>query len=188
MDVAGWVGQYGYAAIALGMFVEGEAVLLMGGVAAARGHLTLPYVIMVAAIAGFMADQACFHAGRHYGSALLSRFPSVQTRAEHVNKLLRRHQVPLILSIRFLYGLRTAGLIAIGMSGVSPYRFLVLDFISALAWATLIGCAGYFFGRAIMRLLAEASTHELWLAGGLLLAVSLSLLLLLRARATRAER
>ena len=45
-----FVATYGYAAIALGTFFEGETILVIGGFLAHRGYLGLPGVIAGAAL------------------------------------------------------------------------------------------------------------------------------------------
>ncbi len=162
MNISEWVQSYGYAAVAVGTFLEGESVLLIAGAAASRGHLSIPVVMAVAAFASFLGDQMYFLVGRRYGVALLARYPSLRPRAARVNGLLERHHLPLILSIRFLYGLRIAGPIAIGMSSVSWPRFLLLNGLGALLWAMIIASAGYGVGHALVHLLKAVDADELW--------------------------
>ena len=57
MDFAALVHTYGYAAVFIGSFLEGETTLALGGFAAQRGHLALPWVIAVAEAGGFLGDQ-----------------------------------------------------------------------------------------------------------------------------------
>jgi len=182
MDVAGLVTHYGYVAVALGTFFEGEAALLIASFAAWRGHLELPAVITAAVVATFLGDFLHYYAGRRYGPALLRKYPSLHTRAERVNRLMHRHHLPLILSMRFLYGLRSAGLIALGMSGVPMHRFIVLNLASVIVWAIGIAGAGYFFGSATERLITDMNTYQPWLIGTLLLLLSLTGMLLRRRR------
>jgi membrane protein DedA with SNARE-associated domain len=185
MNVVDLIQGYGYAAVAAGAFLEGEASLALGGFAAYRGHLALPEVIMVATIATFLGDQLYFHLGRRYGTGLLARFPSMQSRAARAKVLLQRHHLPLMLSIRFMYGLRTPGLIAMGMCNVSPFRFFALSLVTAALWALGVVGAGYVFGHAMGQLLANLAYYQLWLAGALLLCGSIWFLLARRARAGR---
>ena len=162
MNVAEWVQSYGYAAVAAGTFLEGESVLLVAGAAAARGHLALPVVIAIAAFASFLGDQLYFWVGRRYGTALLTRYPSLQPRAARVNGLLERHHLLVILSIRFLYGLRVAGPMAIGMSRVSWPRFMLLNGLAAILWALLSAGMGYGAGHALAYLLKGIDADEVW--------------------------
>ena len=182
MNIAQWVQSYGYVAVAVGTFLEGESVLLIAGAAASRGHLSMPVVIAVAAFASFMGDQLYFLVGRRYGAALLARYPSMQPRAARVRGLLDRHHLPLILSIRFLYGLRIAGPIAIGMSSVSWSRFLLLNGLGALLWALLIAGVGYGTGHALVQVLKVVDADELW-GLSLLLILGIAWWLLARRRA-----
>lgn len=183
MNVADLIQTYGYVAVGAGALLEGEASLALGGFAAYRGHLALPQVILVATIATFLGDQIYFHLGRRYGTALLARFPSLQSRAARAKPLLQRHHLPLMLSIRFMYGLRTPGLIAMGMCSMPPLRFLALSLMTAALWAVGIVGAGYAFGRTIEQVLENLAYYQFWLAGALLLGASVWLLRIRRARA-----
>lgn len=171
INIAEWVQSYGYMAVAVGTFLEGESVLLIAGAAASRGHLSMPVVIAIAAFASFLGDQLFFLIGRRYGASLLERYPSLKPRAAHAANLLDRHQLPLILSVRFLYGLRVAGPIAIGMSNVSWSRFLLLNGVAAVLWALLIASVGYGADHTLVYLLKSVDADELWGLSILLVAV-----------------
>lgn len=161
MDIAHLIHTYGYFALALGSFLEGEAVVLAGSLAAYHGHLALPVVMGIAALASFMGDLPYFFAGRRYGPRVLERFPSLQCRKERLENLMHRHHVMLVLSLRFLYGMRIAGLLALGMSKMSALRFLFLDFIGAIVWSAGVCAAGYGAGDLLRRLVDEEPTPGL---------------------------
>ena len=108
MDLPALLHQYGYALIFLGTLAEGETLLMLGGYFAHRGYLELGWVMVTAYIAAVCGDQLFFHLGRRHGKALLGRFPRLR---EKVNIALRRvenHQVKIVLTMRFLWGLRIA--------------------------------------------------------------------------------
>ena len=48
MTLESIVDTYGYLAVLLGTFLEGETILVLGGFAAHRGYLALPWVIVAA--------------------------------------------------------------------------------------------------------------------------------------------
>lgn len=160
MDAAALVQSYGYAAVAVGTFLEGETVLIAAGFAAHRGYLDLPAVIAIAATASSLGDQLFFWIGLRHGPALLRRFPSQAQRVQRVNQLLARYDLPLILSLRFLYGLRVAGPIALGIAGIAWQRFLVFNVIGAIGWAALIGGLGFAFGQVMEYLVEDIRKHE----------------------------
>ncbi|WP_292931332.1 DedA family protein [Noviherbaspirillum sp.] len=160
MDIAHLIQTYGYFAVALGSFLEGEAVLLAGSLAAYHGHLALPIVMGIAAVASFMGDLPYFLAGRRYGARVLRRFPSLRHRKRRLESLMHKHHVMLVLCLRFLYGMRIAGLLALGMSRISTLRFLFLDLVSAILWSASICAAGYGAGGVFRRMFNEGATPE----------------------------
>lgn len=160
MSLTALLIKYGYAVVLLGTFLEGETILIMAGFAAHRGYLNLYWVIALATAGSFLGDQLYFYLGKRYGWRIFERFPKLKPRALRVQALLERYHLPLILGIRFLYGLRIVGPLAIGMSSVSRIRFFGLNLLGAIAWAMLIGGAGYLFGYALELLLADIKRYE----------------------------
>ena len=158
---ARWLAQYGYAFVFVGALAEGESVLLVAGFAAHRGLLKLPEVMALAFVAGTLGDQICFYLGRRHGPALLARFPSLAD-ARRAPAADAASGIPnaAILSVRFLYGLRTAGPIALGTLGVSRWRFALLNMLSAALWAVAFSLLGYQFGNALQWLLDDLRSVE----------------------------
>lgn len=163
MALAHMLTDYGYLAVFAGSLLEGETILVLAGFAAHQGHLSLPGVIAVAFFGGMLGDQIFFFIGRRYGDSLLRRVPRMASSAVRVNRLLVRHHAGLIIGVRFMYGLRIAGPIAIGMSEVSARRFLFFNLIGAAIWAALVAGVGYLFGHTLKWLLADLDRYE-WVA------------------------
>src|SRR5688572_1229681 len=101
--------QFGYVAVFIGTFLEGETILALAGFAASDGWLSLPKVIAIAIVGAFLGDQVCFFLGRRYGERILARYPSLAAKAPRVQALLRRWDAPAVIVLRFCYGLRIAG-------------------------------------------------------------------------------
>lgn len=160
MNLPDLIETWGYWAIFGGSLLEGETLLLLGGFAAHRGYLSLPLVIGAAALGGFLGDQVYFLLGRRYGEGLLARFPRMRPRAARMRALLERYHAPVIVGVRFLYGLRTVGPMAIGMTSVPWVRFLALNFLGAVLWALAITLAGYAFGQAFELVLGNLRRYE----------------------------
>ena len=154
MTLTALIASYGYYALFVGAFLEGETVLIAAGFAARLGILDLSWVIAVAFIASTLGDQLALLLGRWYGESLLQRFPILRRKVPAVQALLDRYHVPLILGLRFFYGLRIAGPFVIGMSGIPFTVFAVLNMAGALVWAVAVASAGYYFGMAL----------EIWIA------------------------
>lgn len=154
------ITDYGYWAVFLGTLAEGEIIVALAGYAAHQGYLALPGVVLAAFVGSFFCDQAIFHIGRRYGPALLAKHPRWREPAEHAFRLLRRYQDIFIVGFRFFYGMRTASPFAIGMSGISPRRFFLLNAAAAFFWACVVGAAGYLFGNAVEVFIGHAARYE----------------------------
>jgi len=153
--------NYGYPVIIIGAFLEGETIMVLGGLAAQMGYLALDWVIVCGFAGAVLGDQTYFALGRYRGKAMLARKPAWQPRAARVFKILERHQNLLIISFRYLYGIRTVTPFAIGMSDVSYVRFILLNIPGAVIWATTIGLAGYYFGHAVEAVVGDIKHYEL---------------------------
>lgn len=64
-----------------------------------------------------------------------------------MQRLFREHQLQILFSYRFLYGLRVIIPIVIGMSHIKPVQYLFYSVASGLIWASTVGTVGYFVGR-----------------------------------------
>jgi membrane protein DedA with SNARE-associated domain len=169
MDLASLIQTYGYGIVLLGTLLEGETVLVLAGFAAHQGYLQLPWVIVAATVGGFLGDQCCFLLGQRFGDRFCRRFPTLEPGITRVTQLLDRHNRLVILSIRFFYGLRTVGPMAIGMSTVPWQRFLVLNLLGAILWGTAFASLGYTFGNLVEVLLGRVQEAEKWIFSAILL-------------------
>jgi membrane protein DedA with SNARE-associated domain len=152
--------KYGYVAVLLGTFFEGETILVMAGFAAHQGYLNLPGV-MLAAFAGSLAgDQLAFFLGRRHGKRLVARFPRLTVGVGHANRLLERYGTWLLLGFRFVYGIRNVTPFTAGLSHIAVARFAVLNVIGALLWSVVIGAAGYTFGGGFQLVIDRARRFE----------------------------
>jgi membrane protein DedA with SNARE-associated domain len=170
MDIAGLVAQYGYLAVLVGAFLEGETVLALAGFAAHRGYLDFAAVVVIAALAGFGGDQFYFFLGRRKGAQILARYPSAQAKAHRFDEMLARWHAPLIVMIRFMYGFRILGPILLGMGRVPSWKFVVYNFIGACIWAPLVAGAGWVFGHAVEALLKDFHQYETWFFAAIIIA------------------
>jgi membrane protein DedA with SNARE-associated domain len=184
MNYEALIGEYGYLAILVGMFVEGETILLLGGLAARLDYLDLHWVLAIAGGSALLSDQLFFHLGRFRGTWLLTRFPRLRARADGVLTRVHRHQILITVGFRFLYGCRTITPILLGSSGVRPLHFSLLNLAGVTVWTALFGLLGYTVGEAAMHLLSHVKHHEVDLALALL-AVGTLWHLILRIRARR---
>jgi membrane protein DedA with SNARE-associated domain len=172
MSLEIFIETYGYAALLVGTFFEGETFLILAGFAAHQGYLDIPWVILVAFIGTLSGDQVFFYVGRRHSAlvqSILAIYPRWLNRVERVQSLIERHQTSLTFIFHFLYGLRIAFLVVIGLSRVPAGRFFVLNFFSALVWAVSMGLAGYLFGSALGMIIGDLKGLENYVLGGIAL-------------------
>lgn len=180
------IQQYGYAGVLLGAFMDSPTVLVLGGFAASRGYLGLEGALGAAFVGAFLSGWSKFLVGRRYGTALLARHPAWRARAERVDAVLARHRPGLVLTFRFLYGLRAATPLALGAGRTGHGGFLGFNAAGAALWAGAFTGAGYFFGSAAGRWVERLREHDLHVMAGIVAAGVALRLLYLAVQARRA--
>lgn len=149
------LSTYGYLAILIITFLEGESIVILAGIAAYQGLMDPWLVLLCALVGSFCGDQFYYTIGRRYGTRLLDRYPTLRGKTDWAFKLVRKNETLFILSFRFIYGVRNVSPFVIAMSGVPRLRFMALNFIAALIWALAFTFGGYFFGQALEHFLGE---------------------------------
>ena len=151
--------------------LEGETVLVLAAYAAHRGYLNPAAVITIAATCAFASNQFFFWLVRRHGTALLERWPALARHSAEIRRLIEHHASVAAVAVRFAYGVRIAGPILIGASSMPPLRFAALNALSAIAWALLVGAAGWLFGAAAQTIFGHLDHAEGWLFGALIAAL-----------------
>ncbi|SIT27078.1 DedA family protein [Achromobacter sp. MFA1 R4] len=159
-----FIADYGLWAVLGGTFLEGESVVVFAGFLAHQGLFLLPHVMLCAFAGSFLADQLLFYVGRRYRDHRYVRRIREKPAFDKALAAIDRYPNGFILTLRFLYGLRTVGPAALGVSRVSPLRYLVLNAVAAAIWAACFSLLGYVFGRTIEALLGRIQGVEIKLA------------------------
>lgn len=154
------IAQYGYVALFVGTFIEGEVVVVIGGVLSRLGYLS-PYIVFpLVYVATFAGDQTFFYLARKHGMDFLLKRPHIKARSDKVHDLIDNHQNKILFGFRFLYGLRVPTLIALGTSSLSTRKFVLMSLISSLVWSIVFVFGGYFFGDLFLLMLDNIKHYE----------------------------
>ncbi|ROL63160.1 hypothetical protein BK634_30430 [Pseudomonas chlororaphis] len=183
LDLNALLATYGYWMVFVGCLLEGETVLILGGMAAHQQALQFWTVLALAILGGVLGDQLLFWSGRYFGARLLPRLKRHQGAIDRVSGLIERYPSTSVFAVRFLYGMRLVGPLVIGASGLSPWRFALLNLLGATVWATLFVSAGYWAGEALQQLFGDLKPYRLPIVIGVVLLVAAAALVRhLRAR------
>ena len=161
-----WIGPffstYGYVLIVaatmlessafVGVVVPGDIILAIGGVYAARGDLSLPWVIVLGALGTIAGESIGFWLGHRYGEALLRRLPfadRAQDKIDRAREAYARNDSKVLLVGRFASGLRVIVPFTAGMSQTSYRRFMAFVVPTATVWAVAVGLLGYVLGENV---------------------------------------
>jgi len=188
------VDAIGYPAAGLGILIEssgvpfpGETLLLAAAAwAAARNH-SIVLVILFGFLGATAGADLGYYLGYRGGRPFVERFGSLfRIKPEHIASselFFSRYGDRAILAGRFILGLRTWGSMLAGMAHMPFWRFQLFSALGGLAWATVVGAAGYFLGSNLG--LIETIIRALGI-GGLAIVVTLVVVALLaRRRASR---
>ena len=145
---------FGEAAVFIGFVLPGETAVVLGGVLASTGSLSLPVLLVVVVAAAILGDSVGYEVGRRFGPRVLG-WPMLRRHGEKMDSaraLLRKRG-----GFAVLLGRLTAFLRAVtpGLAGLSsmPYRrFLVFNAIGGLVWGVSFVLVGYFAGESYQRI------------------------------------
>jgi membrane protein DedA with SNARE-associated domain len=169
MSLEQLITDYGYLAVLIVTFIEGETIVILAGVAAHLGYLELQWVVLAAIGGSFSGDQLWYYVGRHWGPKIIAKRLSWQEGAQKVYKHLHKHQYWLILTFRFYYGLRNVTPFVVGSAHIPRLRFFSFNLVGAVVWAVVFSTAGYLFGTAFERYIDNYHRYAFYVLGGLVL-------------------
>jgi len=149
----------GYIALALLVMLEssgiplpGETALITASTLAARHHLTIELVIVVAAAAATAGDNIGYWIGRLGGRRLLeAQGPFAERRAAVLAKgdgFFAKHGSKAVFLGRWVIGLRTWVAWLAGTSRMRWVMFAAWNAAASAAWATVIGLIAFRAGRS----------------------------------------
>ncbi len=160
LPVIYFIVNYGYAAILVGSFFEGETILIIGGLAVHQGYLDLPLVFLCSFIGTFLSDNLFFLLGRYKGHALVARYSFFSRLTTVSEKISGRSGAFLAFGMRFMYGFRHLVPFSLGMSEIKTRTFMIFNCLGGITWVLVIGFAGYFFGDVLEVLLGKIRHYE----------------------------
>ncbi len=158
-DIANGLGQWTYLLVGLMAFLEtgafvglvapGETTVIVGGVIAGQGEISLIVLIGLVWLCCVLGDTTSFFIGRRLGREFLLRHgPKIridEERVEQVESYFERHGGKTILIGRFIGLVRALCPFVAGSSGLPYRRFIPFSIIGCGLWTTTFCVLGYIF-------------------------------------------
>jgi membrane-associated protein len=173
------------ASILIGFFFPGETAVILGGVAASRGHINIVILIVVVVACGIGGDSVGYLVGERWGRRLLqTRFLRKRQRLLNAvfDQLNRRGAIAVFVS-RFTAFLRAAVPGLAGISSMSYRTFLPANAAGGLVWGTGFCLLGYLLGHAYTKL-----EHASGIASDILLGLVAAVIVVLSLRRRHREK
>lgn len=163
----------------LGVPLPGETAVVLAGIAASTGRLSIVLVIVLASAAAIIGDNIGFQIGRRGGRALLERpgrfYEERQKMLAIGDPFFERHGSKAVFLGRWIAGLR---IWASWLAGASTMRwrvFLLWNALGGIGWSTSVALAAYFGGKGVESALSRIGLYGL-IAAGVIAVIALGIL------------
>jgi membrane-associated protein len=147
------IDLYGYWAVFIWTFVEGESVFIAAAALAAAGLMEPWKVILAAAGGAFIGHLVFFAVGRWRGMQIIRSVPFLYKHYPKANKILDHYAHWSIFIFQYLYGTRLISAILFGCSSIDFKRFFILQLINCLSWAFVLYLGGHLLGLAAIAII-----------------------------------
>lgn len=165
----------------------GEAFLLLVAAWSATRNFPLAGVILLGFAGAVAGADVGYWLGHRGGRPFIERVGAgFHIRPDHLARaelFLARHGDKAMLAAPFVVGMRTWGSMLAGMSRMPFWRFQAFSAVGGLAWAAVVGAAGYAVGTNLE--LLEAIVRTIGVGGVVFVVVIVSALLVAQERAAR---
>ncbi len=137
----------------LGAVVPGDVILLLGGVYADRGELTLPRLIGVGFAGAVIGDSLGYLLGRLAGRRIVNRFGDrfflPRKRLERIDRYFAEYGMWAVALGRMAPAVRTLNTFVAGMSCMDYRRFILAAGSSAAVWTAVVASLGWVFSESL---------------------------------------
>lgn len=151
-----------------------ETAMIVCGIQAGRGQLSLGLVIAIGAAGAFVGDNCSYALGRWFGQPVVKRFFSgerAQARLDWAKRFLKERGSYVLIVARFIPGGRTATTFTAGVVKLHWLtKFVPYIFAAAVLWALYGALLGYLGGR----IFRDHPLYGLFVAFGIAAAVAAS--------------
>jgi membrane protein DedA with SNARE-associated domain len=137
----------------IGLIAPGESAILIGGVVAGQGQISIYILIGLVWTCAVAGDLTSYFLGRRLGRSFLERhgprLKITEERLEYVEDFFDRRGGITILIGRFIGLVRAIAPFLAGASRMELSKFVPYDVLGSGLWSALFCLLGYFFWRSL---------------------------------------
>jgi membrane protein DedA with SNARE-associated domain/membrane-associated phospholipid phosphatase len=174
----------------VGLVAPGETTVIVGGLVAGQGQISLALLIAIVWAAAVAGDLCSYALGRRMGRDFLlrhgGRLKITEERLAGVEAFFARHGGATIVIGRFIGFVRALAPFVAGTSRMPLRTFVPYDILGAGAWSTTFCVLGYVFWRSFDRLTTYVSRGLF--AFGTVVAIGVGIWMLVQLRNDRERR
>jgi membrane protein DedA with SNARE-associated domain len=159
----------------VGLVAPGEIVVVLGGVSAGHGAISLPVLIAVVWACALTGDLISYSLGRRFGRSLLLAHGAglgvTEARVAKVESVLSAHTAKTLVLGRFVGIVRPLLPFVAGTTHVPVRRFVPITICAAGAWSATFCCLGFAFWSSLDELVTVVERGSLALGAIAVIAV-----------------
>ena len=145
--------------LGVGLILPGSTLLLLLGALAAKGYLSVEYVIFFAILGATLGDNLNYFLGKHFGDRWLKK-DYWFLKAQHLDKsreFLNKHGAKSVFLGRFVPTVKEIMPFIAGSVHMNHGKFMLWNVLGAIGWGCQFVLPGYLFAQSL-------SLAQLWLS------------------------
>ncbi len=157
-----FIRDYGLIAVFIGVAFEGDATMILSGVASHLRLLGFNSVIVIGAVGAWVGDTIWYFIGRFAGNYFF-RKTDMRYPTEKMQAYTGKFGVWSIFASRFVYGTRILTMAFWGYHRLPFIKFAIVEIVACSMWAIILGGVGYSFSKSAEVLIGRVRSIEIWL-------------------------
>lgn len=147
-------------ALFFGFVLPGETAVVLGGVIASQGRVSVYWLAAVVVLAAIAGDSVGYEIGRRFGPRILETraLRGHRERIGHTQEFIRRRGPAAVFLGRFVAFFRALMPALAGISRMPYPTFLLFNALGGLVWGVGFTLVGYFAGAAYKQVEKTAGT------------------------------
>lgn len=152
--------QWGYVLLFLYSLGGGYVGLITAGILSALGKMDLSLAIFVAALGNIVGSTLLAYLARYQKQEILALLQKHRRKIALSQIWLKRYGVWLIIFSKYLYGIKTIVPLAIGFNRFSLKTFALINALSCVLWALVVGICGYYASSGVIAVLEKIDANS----------------------------